>query len=87
MLRAWWRSLVARWRAPQPPKIWAVYERGRWCKVVTFSKPAVVSWHDRRGPFRSEVDCDEFCDAANGLTSQKQALEHAAEVRRRLKPQ
>lgn len=47
------------------PKVWAVYDYTRWTKVVSYVKPYVFVESNLRGPFRSEVDCEEFCDLTN----------------------
>ena len=52
------------------PKIWAVrskYDGSAWSKVVSISRFAPVerSNFDCAGPFRSEMDCEQFCDHSN----------------------
>jgi hypothetical protein len=68
-LRNSWR----RWVKPQP-KVWAVKDvyTGVWLKVVTYKTPKVWlttivphSWMPVIGPFRSECDCEDFCDKFN----------------------
>jgi hypothetical protein len=47
-------------------KIYAIYEAGGiWSKVVVYKKPRVIVGDYLVGPFRSEVDCEEFCDREN----------------------
>jgi len=67
---------LANFFKPKQPKVWAVYEYvGGWVKVVSYEEPAVLFEQYRRGPFRSEVDCEEFCKAANSK------IERSAEQR------
>jgi len=54
------------------PRAWAVNtdsfgpHGGRWTKVVSPSKPNIRGpFFTAIGPFRSEVDCEEFCDHEN----------------------
>lgn len=57
---------------PEPPKplplqVWAYkeYAIGHvWAKVVSPYRPGRTADHVV-GPFRSEVDCEEFCDRQN----------------------
>lgn len=77
------RKFLAWWRGQ--PRAWAVfmidaYQKGgpysgHWVKAVSWREPP----HDPRvaegrpiGPFRSEVDCDEFIRNANPGTRQYQ---------------
>ena len=49
------------------PSIWAVRDSSSmtWHKVVSYERPtAMFSWY-LVGKFRSEVDCEEYCDRAN----------------------
>jgi hypothetical protein len=48
-------------------KIYAIYQThgGLWSKVVVYKKPKVYVEDYLVGPFRSEVDCEEFCDREN----------------------
>lgn len=59
------RRVVKWWRSRKEPKVWAVYHHGIWAKAVTYKKP--YSWFSEYvvGPFRSEVDCEEYCDKRN----------------------
>lgn len=51
----------------KPMKIWAFRSFGcPWVKVISSSKP-VSDVAPVIGPFRSEVDCEEFCDQSNVL--------------------
>lgn len=64
------------WRRWQEPKAWAVFyaiQTHKWVKVVSRRRPVHVLWDlfgpglDKCvGPFRSEVDCEEFIEKANG---------------------
>ncbi len=59
-IKTWWKNR-------KQPKVWAVKMFARpWVKAVTYKKPKPpMSRDDVVGPFRSEVDCEEFCDHAN----------------------
>ncbi len=61
----WLRSLFA--RKPKQPKVWAVRPFGSWTwtKVVSYDPPGFLMQFV--GPFRSEVDCEEFCISQNKL--------------------
>ena len=69
---------ILRWFfEPAQPRCYAVlafkekdgleYKDGRWIKVVTYKEPRRFNGliGEVVGPFRSEVDCDDFCDQAN----------------------
>ena len=62
----WLRRLF---RLPDPqPRVWALWlngEPGGWLKVVALEKPTASLPINLIGPFRSEVDCEDFCDRAN----------------------
>jgi len=48
------------------PRAWAVEENGVWIKVISCEKPCTIADTSYlRGPFRSEIDCEDFCDKAN----------------------
>lgn len=59
------------WNTPRPFRAWAVrhnstFSHDAWCKVVSNSRGRPVPLcFNCVGPFRSEVECDEFCDHAN----------------------
>jgi len=47
-------------------KIWAYSSQHEpWVKIVSTKKPFADCLNRVVGPFRSEVDCEEFCDKAN----------------------
>ena len=55
---------------PKQPKVWALRNATYpiWNKVVSHSKPVGWLYDHVQGPFRSEMDCEEFCDRANTFT-------------------
>ncbi|RDJ35041.1 MAG: hypothetical protein DWQ19_09405 [Crenarchaeota archaeon] len=60
----WLARLTKAWKNRKQPKIWAVYDGLYWAKVVTYKRPNTYStWV--LGPFRSELDCEEYCDHVN----------------------
>ena len=70
LLRNVWR----RWIKLQP-KVWALRDptTGVWTKVVAFKEPFTqihFEWM-RVGPFRSELDCEEYCDRTNKALVQR----------------
>ena len=69
-IKTWWKNR-------KQPKVWAVKMFARpWVKAVTYKKPKPpMSRDDVVGPFRSEVDCEEFCDHANNSLSTYQQRE------------
>lgn len=53
-------------KSPQA-RVWAVkpFDSHIFSKVVTYNKPDAGPFGCVLGPFRSEVDCEEFCDHSN----------------------
>jgi hypothetical protein len=54
-------------------KPWAVFdqENHTWNKVVSTEKPVALFNHWTQGPFRSEIDAEEFCDRNNAARFNK----------------
>jgi hypothetical protein len=90
------RNLFGRREQPvplptSPPllQVWAIKD-GRnhfWNKAVVSDRPTTINKYDLIGPFRSEVDCEEFCDRNNkanlgriGLYNQVQQQEQHGET-------
>lgn len=48
-------------------QVWAIqdFHNRSWHKVVAFSEPTPEVPHMLYGPFRSEIDCEEYCDRRN----------------------
>ena len=52
-------------------QVWALFDKTShiWVKVVSYKRPipeySNLYPHHVQGPFRSEVDCEEFCDRQN----------------------
>ena len=72
--RAWAVQIIMNWTDTK------VYLK--WTKVVSTCRPVPMEYPGRywvkfgiQGPFRSEVDCDEFVDKANGVVSAEQKEE------------
>jgi hypothetical protein len=62
------------WSKPQrkpviQPRVWALRcpLTGVWSKAVVYERPSVQPGYEwtRVGPFRSEIDAEEFCDRNN----------------------
>lgn len=68
-----WRALI--WRHHPVSRVWAYRDsRCVWHKIVSLYRPAEF-WSDGvQGPFRSEIDCEEFCDHANAPLANKVRL-------------
>jgi hypothetical protein len=64
------------WNARKQPRVWATYLHGRWVKSVTYRKPSTYFPDHLMGPFRSEVDCEEFCDMRNGYPQSYSKRKH-----------
>lgn len=58
------------------PRIWAVWDDdlGIWSKVVVYREPQVLYGWWKRGPFRSEMDCEEFCNRQNFARNKMRAM-------------
>lgn len=52
-------------RREMQPKAYAIRQPGSWVKAVLCRKPDDEHGREIIGPFRSEVDCEEFCDRTN----------------------
>jgi hypothetical protein len=77
-----WNKILQVFGYNPQPKCWAIFQitreeypivYGRWVKFVGYECHR-DPWHPERvrGPFRSEVDCDEFCQTSNGETADAQ---------------
>lgn len=65
----------------QQPSIWAICDTHNiWTKVVSYKRPAAMFDWWRVGPFRSEVDCEEFCDKANSARCGKVKLYRSGNI-------
>jgi hypothetical protein len=65
----WWKRTTTRTTTRQP-EAWAVKYHGyrAFNKVVQYGKPnSEYGTNVVVGPFRSEVDCEEFCDRQNSV--------------------
>jgi hypothetical protein len=51
--------------APRPQQVWTVEINNVWHKVVSSEKPNTILPQYCMGPWRSEVDAEEFCDRTN----------------------
>lgn len=65
-MRTWWKRLCKR---REQPTVWTFRcpLTGLWSKVVAYEAPPIkvgLEWM-RIGPFRSEIDAEEFCDRNN----------------------
>lgn len=62
-------------------KAWALKDdRGCWHKVVSYRKPNnCYSWYTQ-GPFRSEVEAEEFVDRANLVRTQNRVSFYSKEL-------
>lgn len=78
----WIKRIVK--REPPPFKAWAVFDAygDVWVKVVSQGPPTTMYPWRLVGPFRSEIDCEDYCDRANTGLSGKYRLyneQHAQE--------
>jgi hypothetical protein len=61
-LAKWLRKVLA-----VEPGIWAImdFNTKTWHKVVIYAEPVVEFQFCRTGPFRSLLECEEYCDRRN----------------------
>ena len=64
-----WKAVKGWWSRLFGPKIWAVQdlETHTWHVVISWGKPldSIYCSEHLRGPFRSSIDCEQFCDRMN----------------------